>query len=374
MSQNQLFNLFILFLILVVLGFLYRRFEAKQMREENKDGYAAIKEYLLDDVTLGKSKKPILWIHVPYEYNSRKWLSFGSRSSFDLNQPYLYLTVRSIIKKCEESFTVCIFDDNSFGKLLPNWHIDMNRFSDPILANMRLLGKMKLLHLYGGLMCPISFLCMRDLIDMYTKGTRSNKMFVCETVDRNSTSVRMNFFPNVCFCGAPKECPVVADLCNYIEIVSSHDHSADVKFLGEYDRWCMDRIERGQINIIDGVEIGTRTVDDKQIVLDDLMSNHYLDLYKGTYGILVPANELVNRVRYGWFVRMSPRQVLESNTIIGNYLLLSVGPENDQGILEPLQDDPKWVGFWRVPSGAPVWGLKPIDLGNNINMIEYPGR
>jgi hypothetical protein len=71
---------------------------------------------------------------------------------------------------------------------------------------------------------------------------------------------------------------------------------------------------------------------------------------------------------------MSPRQVLESNTIIGNYLLLSVGPENDQGILEPLQVDPKWVGFWRVPSGAPVWGLKPIDLGNNINMIKYPGR
>ena len=373
MSQKELFNLFILFLVLLVLGFLYRRFEAKQMREENKDNYAAIKEYLLDDVTLGKSKKPILWIHIPYEYNSRKWLSFGSRSSFDLNQPYLYLTVRSIIKKCEESFTVCIFDDNSFAKLLPNWQIDMTRLSDPILSNMRLLGKMKLLHTYGGLMCPMSFLCMRDLSEMYTKGTRGNKMFVCETVDRNSTSVRMNFFPNVCFCGAPKECPMVAELCNYIELISSRDQSADVKFLGEYDRWIMDRIERGQINMIEGVEIGTRTVDDKQIIIDDLMSNNYLDLYKGTYGILIPANELLNRIQFGWFTRMSTRQVLESNTIIGNYLLLSVGPENDQGILEPLQMDPKWVGFWRVPSGAPVWGLKPIDLGDNINMIKYPG-
>lgn len=374
MSQKELFNLFILGLVLVVLGFLYRRFEAKQMREENSDNYAAIKEYLLDDVTLGKSKKPILWIHVPYEYNSRKWLSFGSRSSFDLNQPYLYLTVRSIIKKCEESFTVCIFDDNSFAKLLPNWSIDMTRLADPILSNMRLLGKMKLLHTYGGLMCPLSFLCMRDLSEMYTKGTRGNKMFVCETVDRNSTSVRMNFFPNVCFCGAPKECHMVAELCNYIQLISSRDQSADVKFLGEYDRWIMDRIERGQINMIEGVEIGTRTVDDKQIIIDDLMSNNYLDLYKGTYGILIPANELLNRIQFGWFVRMSPRQVLESDTIIGNYLLLSVGPEKDQGILEPLQTDPKWVGFWRVPSGAPVWGLKPIDLGDNINMIKYPGR
>ena len=76
--------------------------------------------YLLDGEDLGKSAKPILWIHVPHEYNSRNWLSFGSRSSFELNQPYLYLTVRSIIKKCEDSFTICIFDDNSFQKIKIN--------------------------------------------------------------------------------------------------------------------------------------------------------------------------------------------------------------------------------------------------------------
>ena len=76
-------------------------------------------QYLLDDDTLGKSKKPILWIHVPYEYNSRNWLSFGSRSAFDLNQPYLYLTVKTIIKNCDESFKIVMIDDGSFEKLIP---------------------------------------------------------------------------------------------------------------------------------------------------------------------------------------------------------------------------------------------------------------
>ena len=95
-------NLFILFFILIVLGVLYKRFEDKMSREESSDIHESIQKYLLDDETLGKSKKPILWIHVPYEYNSRNWLSFGSRSSFDLNQPYLYLTVRSIIKNCDK--------------------------------------------------------------------------------------------------------------------------------------------------------------------------------------------------------------------------------------------------------------------------------
>jgi len=374
MKLGNLTNLFILFFILIVLGFLYRRFEDKLMREENKDNYEAIQKYLLDDVTLGKSKKPILWIHVPYEYNSRKWLSFGSRSSFDLNQPYLYLTVRSIIRHCENSFTICIFDDNSFQKLIPNWNIDMSRLSDPILNNMRVLGMMKLLYIYGGLLCPISFLCMNDLSGLYTKGTRGNKMFVCETVDRNSTSVHTNFYPNISFCGAPKECETVAKFCNYIQMVSSNDHTAESKFLGQYDRWCMKKVEEGKINLIEGIEIGTKTIDDKQIILDDLMSNNYLDLYKGTYGILIPSNELLNRLNYGWFVRMSPKQVIESDTIIGNYLLLSIGPEQNQGILEPLKVKPNWVSFWKTPLQAPVWGLMPQYLGNNINKIPYAGR
>jgi hypothetical protein len=374
MKLGNMTNLFILFSILIVLGFLYRRFEDKLMREENKDNYEAIQKYLLDDVTLGKSKKPILWIYVPYEYNSRKWLSFGSRSSFELNQPYLYLTVRSIIKHCDESFTICIFDDNSFAKLIPGWNIDLTRLSDPILSNMRILGIMKLLYIYGGMMCPISFLCMKNLMGLFSKGTRGEKMFVCETVDRNSTSANRDFYSSISFCGAPKECQMVAEFCNYIQTVSSHDHTAESKFLGQYDRWCMKRIEQGQINLIEGVEIGTKTVDDRQIILDDLMSNNYLDLYKGTYGILIPSNELLNRLNFGWFVRMSPKQVLESDTIIGNYLLLSVGPEDSQGILEPLEMKPNWVNFWKIPSGAPYWGLKPNFLGDNLNTLKYPGR
>lgn len=375
MKLGNLTNLFILLFILVVLGFLYKRFEDKRMREENKDNYEAIQKYLLDDITLGKSKKPILWIHVPYEYNSRKWLDFGSRSSFDLNQPYLYLTVRSIIKHCGDSFTICIYDDNSFSKLLPGWSIDMTKISDPILSNMRTLAMMKLLYTYGGMHCPISFLCMKDLAGLYAKGIRGNRMFICETIDRNSSSNTKNFYPNVSFCGAPRECETVVQLCNYIQIVSSNDHTAESKFLGQFDRWCMKKFEEGKINLIEGVEIGTKTVSEEQIILDDLMSNHYLDLYKGTYGILIPSNELLNRLQYGWFVRSSPRQVLESDTIIGNYLLLSVGPEDKQGILEPLEvDTNQWVGFWKIPSSAPYYGLKPNFLGDNLNRIPYPGR
>ena len=371
-------NLFILFFILIVLGVLYKRFEDKMSREESSDIHESIQKYLLDDETLGKSKKPILWIHVPYEYNSRNWLSFGSRSSFDLNQPYLYLTVRSIIKNCDKSFTICIIDDTSFKKLIPGWNINMTSISDPILSNMRMLGMMKLLYIYGGMHCPISFLCLKDLNELYVKGTRGEKMFVCETIDRNVTSTDVDFYPNLNFCGAPKECETVRELCNFIQRTASHDYTADTKFLGEFDKWSKERIHSGKINMIEGVEIGTKTVDEKQIIVDDLMSNNYLDLYQGTYGILIPSEEILSRNKFEWFARMSPKQVMESDTIIGNYILLSQTEE--KGILEPMEPitnnaiENRFVGFWKIPSAAPNYGLKPNFLGDNLQKIPYPER
>jgi len=371
-------NLFILFLILIVVGFLYKRFEDKRIREENKDSYEAIQKYLLDDVTLGKSKNPILWIHVPYEYNSRKWLSFGSRSSFELNQPYLYLTVKSIIKQCDDSFTICIIDDSSFQRLIPGWNIDMTRISDPVLSNMRTLGLMKLLYIYGGMICPLSFVCIKNLNGLYNKGIRGEKMFLCETTDRNVTSTDFNYYPNLSFCGAPKECETVLELCDFIQRISSEDYTAASVFLGDFDRWANSRIRSGKINLIDGIEIGTKTMEETPILIDHLMSNHYLELYPGTYGILIPANEILNRTNYQWFARMSAKQVMKSDTIIGNYILLANSPE--QGILEPYEPlvnkeiKNKFVGFWRTPDYPGLYGLKPNFLGDNLYKADYTGR
>lgn len=365
----------ILFLILVLLGIFYRRYEDKRLNEEKKFNTEAIQNYLLDKSTLDKSKKPILWIYVPYEYNSRNWLSWGSRSSFDLNQPYLYLTVKSIIKNCDKSFTICIIDNTSFSKLIPDWEIDMTRISSPISDNIKILGLMKLLHIYGGMICPLSFLCMKDLIGMYEKGTRNNKMFLCETVNRNITSTTYDFYPNIYFCGALRECDMVKRLIDFIQRTISSDMTSQSEFLGDFSRWCYKKINEGKINMIDALEIGAKTMDDRQILIDDLLSQQTINIYPETYGILINGDEILKRRNYEWFSRMSAKQVLESNTIIGHYLLVAnINDKNKPIIIESLTAKPNWVSFWQVPLDAPVWGLMPSNLGDRVPQIPYPVR
>ena len=366
-------NYIILFFILIVLGILHKKFEEKLMSEENKDSSDAIQKYLLDGKSLAESKKPILWIHIPYEYNSRKWLSFGSRSSFELNQPYLYLTVKSIIKKCDDSFTICLIDDNSFQKLIPNWNIDMGRISNPISDNMRKLGLMKLLYIYGGINCPVSFLCMRNLLGLYHKGTRGEKMFLCENNNSNITSTTNDFYPDLNFCGTPKNNKTVKEFIEFIQHTISNDFTAQSKFSGDFDRFANNQIQKGKINMIPGIDVGIKTVDDTPIKLEDLMSNNYLNIYPQTYGIWIPADQILSRRKYEWFARLSQKQVLESNTIIGNYILVNIGDEKGN-ILEPLKVDPGWVNFWKTPNFPGLWGLKPNFLGDNIPNVPYTGR
>jgi hypothetical protein len=303
-----------LFIILVVLIMLKNRYEDKRLREEDTDNYETIQKYLLDDESLAKSKKPILWIHVPREYNTRNWLSFGSRSSYELNIPYLHLTVETIIKRCEESFTICIIDDFTFKKLIPNWSIDLSAISAPLLSNIRILGQLRLLELYGGVICPVSFLCFKDLIDFYDK----QDMFVCETHGSHFQ-----------FAGAKKDCHIlkqVIELAQRSVSLSAHEFN---KILNQFV------YTSKKIRLVEGVRIGTKSIDDTDILVDDLMSNDYLKLYEGCSGILIPMDELLNRRKYEWFNRLSKRQVLESNTILGNYFLIN--RENQKSV--------KWVSI-----------------------------
>ena len=169
----RIFDYICLIIILMGVGFVYRRYINKYETDDELQQYNLIKKYLLNDSSITRSKKPIIWIHTDYHINANHWTSFGSRNTRAMNQPYKLLTIKSIIDKCGGDFSVCMIDDRSFSKLVPDWKIDMDALTDPIRSNIRQLGLARLLKTFGGFVVPGSMICLRNLKETYEKGVLS---------------------------------------------------------------------------------------------------------------------------------------------------------------------------------------------------------
>ena len=165
------------------------------------------------------------------------------------------------------------------------------------------------------------------------------------------------------------------ELIDQIQETISNDNTAQSVFLGDMNRWAAEQVARKKIYLVDGKLIGTKTIEDEPILVDDLLSNNYIKLYSGADGIYIPADEILNRRNYEWFARLSPAQVLESKMIISKYILVANIPGVKSGQIESYQNDNKKIvedniKYWRVPLDAPVWGIRPLNLGDD-RVLSY---
>jgi hypothetical protein len=315
----------------LVLGFFYNRYKQYEDGDEQMASYAMVQNYLINNevvdksthVHLAKNKKPILWLHMNYDINARWWSSFYSRNSTDLNQPYLYLTIKSIIDACGQDFNICLIDDESFIKLMPEWTINVTLLADPIKTKVRELALAKLLYKYGGLIVPPSFICFQSIYHLYRFYTGNNKMVVAEMLNKTSTSSQMLYFPSTKFMGCLRECRVMTEYISYLEKIISTDYVDESNFVGAYGRWCYEKSLTGEVGLIPAEQIGQKDADGASITIDRLIQNSYVHLAGNIVGLYIPADDIIKRTAYNWFARLSAKQVLESDTTIGKYLLIT---------------------------------------------------
>ena len=174
-------NLIISILILFAAGYVYDKFQLNISTSDKVYELNIIKKYLLNEHSdftleqLSSIKKPILWIPIDYEKNSRKWESFGTRNSNDLNQDYLYLTLRSIINKNSDYFHIILIDDDSYKLLLDNWSIELNKIGDPQKTYFRKLALAKVLYKFGGILMEPSFVMFKSLENIYNNILKTKK-------------------------------------------------------------------------------------------------------------------------------------------------------------------------------------------------------
>ena len=316
-----------LLVILIGVGFIYRRYMDKYDTDLESHQYELIRKYLLNESSITKQNKPIIWIHIPYEYNAREWQSFYSRGSTDLNLPYQNLTIRSIIDH-NENFHICLIDDSSFVNLIPGWTQDITQMGEPIRSKLRKLCLFKILYHYGGMVVPSSFLCLQNLSIFYDVSIRNNKPFVVE--NRNVAFTGSNdiqFMPDISFIGAPKNNQTINSLCEFTQNLISTDYTEESVFLGEFSKWCLYAKNSNKMNIVNGTQVGTKTEDGKPILVEELINDGYLNLPNDNrlVGIFIPANELLSRNSLNWFCYLDMNKILTANTAVSKYFIIAKG-------------------------------------------------
>tara|TARA_B100000123_G_C25696338_1_gene413223 strand:- start:86 stop:1123 length:1038 start_codon:yes stop_codon:yes gene_type:complete len=296
--------------------------------ENNNQEYDMIKEYLLNESPLYGANKPKLWIHSKYEINSRKWLDFQSRNTNNLNQPYLDLTIQSIIDHCSNDFHICLIDDETFSKLIPDWDVVITNVAEPMKSDLREVAFLKLLYLYGGIIVPDSFVCTNNLIDLYLNCIQNDKPFIAESINKHNNMQdikRTNFVPNTYFMGSEKKHPVIEFILNVlINKAKNGQFTSEFYFSGEEKKVFVDIINKNKMTLLNGKFIGIKDNNNKPILLEDLIEEKYLEIPKNIYGIYIPKDEILKRTKYNWFSVLSKKEFLDSNMAIVKYIKASM--------------------------------------------------
>lgn len=306
-------NTYTLLVILAFVGaWLYVRHRNKMLKEMDiEEKYMSDPEEI-KAVLSKKMRRPILWIFIDYKYNSMKWASFYSRANTNMNVPFVDMTVESIINHCSESFNICLINDKSFAKLLPEWKTDLSFVGEPLQDKIRYYGMISLLHKYGGLMVPSSFLCLKDLEPLYRISLQTRKPIVFQDKNRNI---------NTRFIGVEVEDEVITEYKSYLERNLSRDYTDESNFLSDDAKWLMRRVANDTVKCVHGEVVGVITSEGHPVEVQDIVSINtiLLESKENLYGILMPLCELLKRKEYKWFCYLSEGGILTSKTCVAKY-------------------------------------------------------
>lgn len=332
-SKNAKYYMFTAVVVLIVSYFANKW---KRVFDDNNDeSNKLIQEYLLNETPLYGHNRPKLWIHTTHEINARKWKDFYSRNTTDLNQPYVHLTIKTIINHCGNDFNVCLIDDESFSTLLPSWEINMSKTAEPMKSRYRELALLQLIYIYGGMVVPNSFVCMKNMKEFYETNTEGDRPFVCENINRHldmkTEKQRKTFTPDTYIMGAEKNNQTIFYMAAFLKDKYKSPHlSNEYEFIGLTSQLCTSAIRGEQMNLVGGEMVGVKTNERKPILLENLMEEEYLDLNRNAVGIYIPMNEILNRPKYQWFSVLPAQQILNSNMIISKYITASIVDTTDE--------------------------------------------
>ena len=280
-----------------------------QNKEEAESSIIDIDSYFYSDSYIKESKRRKIWIHIPFEKNSRKWVNFGSRTSTDLNLAYMTLCIKSIIDTCGDSYDIIIFDDTNIPQLIDT-EIDMLKLSGSLKEKYRELCLLQILYDYGGILVPPSLYFKKSLKSI----DKSDIWYVAELCNQDNVSYG-TMYPSTLFTGSNIKNSQLNEYIKYYSEQIKND-------FGEHSlHYNKNYMKLHNINYIDGKIIGVKDRFDKPILLEDLMENKIILLDNNNIGLFIPHSQLIKRRKYNWYCSLSAEDTLKSKTFISHYML-----------------------------------------------------
>ena len=303
-----------LLLVCVALGFVLTK--KTPTSEKPFDGVST--KVLLDPHT----EKPAIWIYYNNsDVNSRFWSDFGSRSSRVLNKTYLNLCYESIVKAAKNNYRIEIIKGlDDAVKLLGGIEFMPSplRNSKTILLEEEVnFLSIAILARFGGLWINPSTICIREIPIL-----AENSIIAFGTSDTESYSgPDGTIVPNTQLLWAPKpNTPMFLKWASLLyERLDGYGGGQRVRRDNQWD-WLY--VTTGACGVQSQPNATVqRKENGKRIEIEDLLAagtEGNLPFPIGSEAIFVPIPyyELERRSAFGWFLRMSEEQIMESDLAI----------------------------------------------------------
>lgn len=272
--------------------------------------------------------KPVIWLYYDNsDVNSRQWMDFGSRSSRALNIPFLNLAYESIVKQNKDYYRIEVIGGLSgVAELLGGWDQLPPGLRDPISpVNEAELNYIRtaILAKYGGLWLSPYTVCLKGFGILPNDKT----VFFGTDLDETYSGSAGTVVPGFRALWSPKpDHPMFKEwsaVC--YERVAKKRGGEQIRGDAKWDfiRFSQEYVNTGIV--VDPSAEGLRKKNGKRIQLEDLLAtgtdgNLPFDLCSYTVYVPFPWTELRDREIFGWFLRMSEKQIMESDIAV-KYLL-----------------------------------------------------
>jgi hypothetical protein len=262
---------------------------------------------------------PTIWIFInDTDVNSRMWADFGARSSRVYNLPFLNLCYASIVKAAGTKYHIEVIGgladaEHRLG-YLPE---PMRNKRIPLRSEEMTYLKVAFLEKFGGLWMSPATICLKELPVL----PKDKVVLFGSDPLETYAGPEGTELPNQHVMWSPKsKNPFFVKWKNILEPRIKEQHGG--REIRNDSRWdiIFAGSDKTDVNMMPNAEL-TRKAGGRKIELEDLLAS-------GTEGILpfeipnealyvpFPWPELLERRIFGWFLRMSERQIKESDLVV----------------------------------------------------------